>query len=81
MFPDNSEKAYSVHRIWLAAGLGVPFVIAEVLDLSGRCYFLLVAVALAVLSNLVLEFKTQPKKDLLPKCPSKSVTKAEQEDS
>ena len=68
LFPDKSEKAYSVHRIWLAVGAGTAFVIAEVLDLSGRCYFVLVAVSLAVASNIVLEFKTQPKKALLPSC-------------
>ena len=45
LFPHKCEKAYSVHRIWLAVGLGTAFVIAEVLDL--------VAVALAVASNLV----------------------------
>jgi len=80
LFPDKSEEAYSVHRIWLAVGLGIGFVIAEVLDLSGRCYFVLVAVALAVVSNLVLEFKTQPPKNLLPRCSSNlrhnDVTKA-----
>ena len=86
LFPDKSDKAYSVHRIWLAIGLGTAFVIAEVLDLSGRCYFLLVAVSLAVVSNLVLEFKTQPKRALLPSCFLNStkydVSKArEQEDS
>ena len=45
LFPDKFEKAYSMHRIWLAIGLGAAFVIAEVFDL--------VAVALAVASNLV----------------------------
>ena len=72
LFLDKSENAYSVHRIWLAIGLGIGFVIAEVLDLPGRCYFVLVVVALAVASSLVLEFKTQPKRALLSSCLSKS---------
>ena len=86
LFLEKSEKAYSVQRIWLAIGLGVGFVIAEVFDLCGRCYFVLVVVALAIVSSLVLEFKTQPKRALLPSCFSSStkydVSKARgQEDS
>jgi len=71
MFPDKSEKAFSVHSIWLAINQEVIFSIAKVLDLSNCCYFVLVAVAFAVVSNIVLEFKTQPKKDL-PNCLSNS---------
>ena len=70
LFPDESELAYSVHRIWLAIGLSIGFVIGEFLHLTGQCYFMLAAITVAVISNLVLEFKTQSRTTLLPCCKS-----------
>ena len=66
LFPTQSELAYSVHRIWQSIGLAMGFVSAQFLPFRGRCYVTLVAIVVALVSNLVLEFKTQTKATLLP---------------
>ncbi len=72
LFPEKSELAYSVHRIMQALGLGIGFVIGEFLGLPGRCYFVLTAVAIAVVSSIILEFKTKTKENVMPCFYSKS---------
>ena len=42
------------------------FVGAQFLSFRGRCYVTLVAIVVALVSNLVLEFKTQTRESLLP---------------
>ncbi len=50
----------------MAAGLGAGFVCAQFLSLKGRCYVLLVTVVVALVSDILLEFLTQPREALLP---------------
>ena len=66
LFPNHSELAYSVHRIWQSIGFVMGFVSAQLLSLRGRCYVTLVAIVVALVSDLVLEFKTQTRETLLP---------------
>ena len=52
-------------RIWQAVGFTVGFAMAELLPFHGRVSVLLGTVLLAAVVNLILEFTTQSKEDLL----------------
>ena len=66
VFIDKLETAYSAIRIWQALGFTVGFVAAELLPLEGLLSLLLVTVAFATLFNIIVEFRTQTKEQLLP---------------
>jgi len=74
LFVDKSETAYSAIRIWQAFGFTVGFVSAELLPVEGRLSLLLVTVAFTILFNLIVEFRTQEKEQLLP-CICRSTAK------
>lgn len=66
LFADCSEVAYSAMRIWQALGLVICFTTAEVISFHARTLVLLGTVVLAGIVNLVVEFTTQPKEEVLP---------------
>ena len=66
LFADRSETAYSIVRIWQAFGFTVGFATAKILSLEAHLCLLLATVSFATLCNLVVEFKTQTKAQLLP---------------
>lgn len=59
LFPTRSNVVYSGLRIWVAVGLSIGFIIAEVLSVSHRIWFLLIVVLLALASSLGLEIVTR----------------------
>lgn len=61
LFPTQGECAYSAQRIWLAVGFTLGFIIAEVLDLHSRVWFMLIAVVLVLCCNLTIEVVTRRK--------------------
>ena len=65
LFADRLETAYSAIRIWLALGYTIMFVSSELLTIKGQLWILLGTVVMATVSNLILEFKTQTKQQLL----------------
>ena len=53
-------------RIWQAVGFTIGFVIAELLSFQHRVWVLLGTVVIAAIVNLILEFTTQSREELLP---------------
>ena len=53
-------------RIWQAVGFTIGFAMAEFLTFQGRLCVLLGTVIVAAIANLVVEFTTQDKEELLP---------------
>ena len=53
-------------RIWQAVGFTVGFITAELLSFQHRVWVLLGTVTIAAIVNLILEFTTQSKEELLP---------------
>ncbi len=66
LFSGQSDAAYSVLRAWQSVGLVMGFICAQFLSLKGRCYVTMAALVIALVSDLILEFRTQPKEMLLP---------------
>ena len=66
LFASCSEVAYSAMRIWQACGLVICFTITEVVSFRGRVLVLLGTVLLAGIVNLIIEFTTQSREELLP---------------
>ena len=66
LFSGRSDVAYSAMRIWQAVGFTIGFVIAELLSFHHRVWILLCTVTIAAVVNLILEFLTQSKEELLP---------------
>lgn len=68
-------------RIWQAVGFTIGFVIAELLTFHHRVWVLLGTVTIAAIVNLILEFTTQSREELLPciyrKRPPKSCDSSE----
>ena len=66
LFSSRSDVAYSAMRIWQGVGFTIGFVIAELLSFHHRVWVLLATVSVAAVVNVILEFTTQSKEELLP---------------
>lgn len=66
LFVKRSETAFSALRIWLATGFTIGFASAKIITVEGRLWVLLGTLVVAVLCNLIVEFRSQSKQQLLP---------------